>query len=86
MTDNRLLLPMVSNSPRLQIEYMPLKALKLNTSNPRQHSQKQITNIARNIDNIGFVVPCLVDDENRVGPAMPGSKPRPGSEWQWFRW
>ena len=60
MTENRVLLPTIGNSPRLQIEYVPLTALKLNASNPRQHSQKQITNIARNINQVGFVVPCLV--------------------------
>ena len=39
--------------------------IKLNPSNPRQHSQT-ITKIARNIDKVGFIVPCLVDDDNRV--------------------
>ena len=60
MTDNRVLLPTVGNSPRLQIEYMPLAALKLNASNPRQHGEKQITNIAKNIDNVRLCrsVPC----------------------------
>lgn len=66
MIDNHVLLPMVGNSPRLQIEYMALTALKLNGTNPRRHSPKQIVNIARNIDKVGFIVPCLVDDENRV--------------------
>ena len=66
MTYNRVLLPTVSNSPRLQIEYVPLAALNLNAPNPRQHGEKQITNIAKNIDLFGFVVPCLVDDDNRV--------------------
>ena len=66
MTDNRALLPMVSNSPRLKIEYLSTTALTQNTSNPRRHSQKQISKIARIIDKYGFLVPCLVDDENRV--------------------
>jgi len=66
MTDNRALLPMVSNFPRLKIEYLSTTALTPNTSNPRRHSQKQISKIARIIDKYGFLVPCLVDDENRV--------------------
>jgi DNA modification methylase len=66
MTDNRALLPMVSNSPRLQIEWVPITSLKLNTTNPRRHSQKQITKIAKSINQVGFVAPCLVEDENRV--------------------
>lgn len=66
MTENRVLFPTIGNSPRLQIEYVPLTALKLNASNPRQHSQKQITNITRNINQFGFVVPCLADDDNHV--------------------
>lgn len=66
MNDTRALLPAIGNSPRLQIEELPLAELKLNASNPRQHDQKQITKLARNIDKMGFVVPCIIDDDNRV--------------------
>jgi hypothetical protein len=45
---------------------LPITSLKMNLANPRQHSQRQIINIARNIDQVGFVVPCIIDDENHV--------------------
>lgn len=66
MTDNRALVPMVSNSPRLKIEYLSTTSLTPNTSNPRQHTARQISKVARSIDNFGFLIPCLIDDENRI--------------------
>ena len=66
MNDNQVLLPAIANFPQVQIEYVPISALKLNESNPRVHSEKQITNIAKNIDKFGFVFPCTVDEDLRV--------------------
>jgi len=53
MREDRNLMLLGSNSPRLQIEYVPFAALNLNASNPRKHSEKQITNIAKNMVKCG---------------------------------
>src|SRR6516225_4865981 len=49
--------------PRLSIEYLPISRLKLRTSNPRTHSDKQIDQIARSIQRFGFTNPIIADDE-----------------------
>jgi DNA modification methylase len=46
---------------KLAIEYTPIEALRLDPRNPRQHSPKQIRQIAVSIDTFGFIVPVLVD-------------------------
>lgn len=66
MSENRSLVPVIGNSPRLQIEEMPIIQLKRNARNPRVHSDKQVAMLARNIDTFGFLVPCLVDKKNRL--------------------
>jgi ParB-like chromosome segregation protein Spo0J len=53
-----------SQSPRrppLSIAYAPLGQLKPDTKNSRQHSAKQIRQIANSIEALGFNVPILVD-------------------------
>ena len=51
---------------RLGVEYRPIAELKLDERNPRQHSRKQIRQIANSIEAFGFNVPVLVDREGRV--------------------
>ena len=51
---------------RLAVEPRPIAELKLNDRNPRQHSPKQVRQIARSIEAFGFNVPVLVDREGKV--------------------
>lgn len=51
---------------RLAILYVALSVLVLDPRNPRQHSARQIKQIARSIEAFGFVVPLLVDCHNRI--------------------
>jgi len=66
MSDNRSLVPLLTNSPRLQIEEVPIALLKRKTLNPRRHPEKQIIMLSRSIDHFGFLIPCLVDEENHL--------------------
>jgi DNA modification methylase len=50
----------------LSIEYRAPGDLTLNAKNPRLHSPEQIGRIAASIEAFGFVVPVLVDGEDRV--------------------
>src|SRR5579872_6814022 len=50
----------------LKIERVPISALKLDPRNPRQHSDRQIRQIARSIESFGFNVPALIDRTNLV--------------------
>jgi ParB-like chromosome segregation protein Spo0J len=45
----------------LLIERLPIGALKLDPRNPRQHSDRQIKQIARSIESFDFIVPILID-------------------------
>jgi DNA modification methylase len=63
--------------PDLLIERLPIGALKLDTRNPRQHSDRQIKQIARSIESFDFIVPILIDrnanilaGHGRVGAAL----------------
>lgn len=66
MDNKRALIPLGSNSLRLQIEEMPISELKCPVRRPRIHPEKQIVMLSRNIDTFGFLVPCLIDLENRL--------------------
>jgi len=50
----------------LSIEHLPLSSLRLDPQNPRQHSARQIGQIARSIASFGFNVPVLVDRDNKI--------------------
>jgi ParB-like chromosome segregation protein Spo0J len=50
----------------LSIDYQPVSALKPRATNPRTHSNKQITQIANAIRRFGFTNPVLVDDANGI--------------------
>lgn len=52
--------------PWLAIEYVPITALKLDPNNPRLHSPKQIGQIASSIRTFGFIVPAMVNADNKV--------------------
>ena len=66
MSDNRALGHFLTNSPRLQIEEIPIAQLKRKKLNARRHPEKQITMLSRSIDNFGFLIPALVDEENHL--------------------
>ena len=51
---------------RIAILYVALSVLVLDPRNPRQHSARQIKQIARSIEAFGFVVPLLIDCHNRI--------------------
>lgn len=66
MNKSRSLIPIGTNSLRLQIEEMPIDQLQLNARSPRVYSDKQIVMLSRNIAMFGFVLPCLIDERNRL--------------------
>ena len=50
----------------IQIEYRAVAGLVLDTRNPRQHSQRQINQLADSIREFGFVMPVVVDERGQV--------------------
>ena len=65
--DNQLELAGLDASQRsLKIIFRPRAELKPDPANPRQHSKKQIKQIAKSIKAFGFNVPVLVDAELKV--------------------
>ena len=50
----------------IQVVYRSIAELKLDSSNPRIHSARQIGQLARSIEAFGFNVPVLVDSSNKV--------------------
>src|SRR5262249_18741242 len=66
MNDIRSLVPILSNSPRLEIEEVRIEELKRNTRSPRRHPEKQIAMLARSMATFTFLVPGLIDEENRL--------------------
>jgi len=51
---------------RLSVVYQDVDDLKPRTTNPRTHSKKQITQIAKAIRRYGFINPVLIDDANGI--------------------
>ena len=51
---------------RLEIVYRRIDDLKPDPRNPRQHTRKQIKQLARSIETFGFTVPALVDRDDNV--------------------
>src|SRR5262249_33064277 len=66
MSESRSLVPFITNSPRLNVETMTISQLKQNARNPRVHPDRLIVMLARNIDTFGFLVPCIIDEKNRL--------------------
>src|SRR5688572_11727048 len=52
--------------PRLKIENLPLDALHPDPKNPRKHTTRQIRQIAASVDEFGFLVPILIDQESGI--------------------
>src|SRR5882757_1708013 len=50
----------------IQIQYRPVADLALDARNPRQHSQRQINQIADSICEFGIIVPVVVDHASQV--------------------
>lgn len=50
----------------IQIQYREVGNLILDPRNPRQHSQKQVNQIADSIREFGFVMPVVIDDTSKV--------------------
>jgi DNA modification methylase len=50
----------------LKIEYLPIQGLRPNPNNSRIHPQKQIDKLARAIDEFGFLIPVLIDEQNKL--------------------
>jgi ParB-like chromosome segregation protein Spo0J len=53
--------------PISEIQQIPVAKLRPNPTNIRTHPKKQIAALARLIDQIGFVVPVVVDERSRHG-------------------
>jgi ParB-like chromosome segregation protein Spo0J len=49
-----------------RIENLPVEQLRPHQNNPRVHPRKQIDKLARAIDEFGFLIPILIDDQNTV--------------------
>jgi DNA modification methylase len=50
----------------VNVQYCDLEELILDPRNPRQHSQKQIGQIADSIREFGFIAPVVIDDRSNV--------------------
>src|SRR6516164_3374259 len=53
-------------SKPLKIIYRSIEELIPDPANPRRHSKKQIKQIAESIEEFGFVVPILIDRDQRI--------------------
>ncbi len=51
---------------RLTIRHLPADSIRLDPTNPREHSDKQIRQIATSIRVFGFNVPILIDQKRNV--------------------
>jgi hypothetical protein len=50
----------------LEVEVLPIEALKPYPGNARIHSKKQLRQIAKSIEQFGFCNPVLVDDQGQI--------------------
>ena len=48
------------------IENVPINDLRRYQNNPRLHPKSQIDKLARAIDEFGFLIPILIDNQNTV--------------------
>lgn len=51
---------------RLELEYRSVSSLKPSSSNPRKHGKRQLDKLAKKIQEIGFIVPVLIDENNQI--------------------
>jgi len=45
---------------------VPIADLKLDLRNPRVHSERQVDQLAKSIENFGFLWPVMIDGRRRV--------------------
>src|ERR1700679_1062065 len=50
----------------IQIQYRAVADFKLDARNPRQHSQRQVKQLADSIQEFGFVMPVVTDDKGQI--------------------
>jgi DNA modification methylase len=50
----------------LRIENLPIKDLRRYQNNPRLHPKSQINKLAQTISEFGFLIPVLIDNQNKV--------------------
>ena len=48
------------------LEFVGVGDLNPSPKNPRTHSKKQVRELAKSIEEFGFTVPALIDEDNRV--------------------
>src|ERR1041385_4851458 len=67
-TDKKAALERPTNAGlvEIKIEYRSVSDLVLDTRNPRQHSQKQIDQIADSIREFGFISAVVLDHKGQV--------------------
>lgn len=53
-------------SEKSKIEYVGIETLSLYENNSRTHSEEQIEQISKSIEEFGFTVPVLIDEKNQV--------------------
>src|SRR5271170_4367551 len=51
---------------RLTVQHRSVDTLRLDPRNPREHSKRQIAQVAESIRAFGFNVPVLIDDDNKI--------------------
>lgn len=55
-----------SNSPQLVVRDLPIHSLRKAGRNPRQHSHKKIAQLAKSINEVGFLDPVLIDETSTI--------------------
>ena len=58
--------PKNQGKARLNVEYLPISALTLDPDNAREHSPRQIKQIAKSVEAFDFNAPILADCDGRV--------------------
>lgn len=56
----------IASELRLQIEYVSPASLKANELNPKQHPDRQINALVRAIEEVGFLVPVIIDGKSTI--------------------
>lgn len=56
----------IASELRLKIEYVPPGSLSANELNPKQHPDRQINALVRSINEVGFLVPVIIDGQNTI--------------------
>jgi hypothetical protein len=51
---------------RIKVDYRAVGELKLDSENPRDHTRRQVSQIAGSIGTFGFIMPAVVDANGKV--------------------